>query len=80
MQAERRVLEAKREFVHVLRLTKEKIARSEKERIEDFKDALHAFLEGMIERQKEVCACDLRSPFALSPFILPNCKSCSQCN
>lgn len=53
MQAERRVLEAKREFVHVLRLTKEKIARSEKERIEDFKDALHAFLEGMIERQKE---------------------------
>lgn len=53
-EAERRALEAKREFEHVSRLAKEEVARFEKERIEDFKDALHAFLEGMIERQKEL--------------------------
>ncbi|KAL1666430.1 Vps5 C terminal like-domain-containing protein [Schizophyllum commune] len=55
-EAERRALEAKREFEHVSRLAKEEVARFEKERIEDFKAALQAFLEGMIARQKEVIA------------------------
>lgn len=36
------------------KLVKQEVARFEQERIEDFKDALHAFLEGMIARQKEV--------------------------
>lgn len=33
---------------------KSEVARFEKERIDDFKKALEAFLEGMIERQKEL--------------------------
>jgi sorting nexin-1/2 len=35
---------------------KTEVARFEQERIEDFKNSLHAFLEGMISRQKEVGA------------------------
>lgn len=33
---------------------KSEVARFEQERIQDFKDSLQAFLEGMISRQKEV--------------------------
>ncbi|KAJ3510096.1 hypothetical protein NMY22_g16080 [Coprinellus aureogranulatus] len=51
--AERRVLEAKHEYDHVCKLVKTEVARFEQERIDDFKDSLHAFLEGMISRQKE---------------------------
>jgi hypothetical protein len=47
-------LEAKHEFDHVSKLIKAELARFEQERIEDFKDSLHAFLEGMISRQKDV--------------------------
>ncbi|KAF6761621.1 protein transporter [Ephemerocybe angulata] len=49
-----RVLEAKHEYDHVCKLVKVEVARFEQERIEDFKDSLHAFLEGMISRQKEL--------------------------
>ncbi|KAL1740865.1 Vps5 C terminal like-domain-containing protein, partial [Schizophyllum fasciatum] len=55
-EAERRALEAKREYESVSRLAKDEVARFERERIEDFKAALQAFLEGMIIRQKEVSA------------------------
>ncbi|KAJ7577034.1 Vps5 C terminal like-domain-containing protein [Mycena floridula] len=55
-EAERRTLEAKHEFEHVSKLIKSEVARFEQERIEDFKDSLHAFLEGMISRQKELIA------------------------
>ena len=54
IQAERRAADAKLEFEQVSRLVKSEVARFEQERIEDFKDSLHAFLEGMISRQKEV--------------------------
>ncbi|KAF8659901.1 hypothetical protein AX16_001785 [Volvariella volvacea WC 439] len=53
-EAERRTLEAKHEYEHVTKLVKSEMARFEQERIEDFKDSLHAFLEGMISRQKEL--------------------------
>ncbi|EDR13983.1 uncharacterized protein LACBIDRAFT_151832, partial [Laccaria bicolor S238N-H82] len=53
-EAERRALESKHEYDHVSKLVKSEVARFEQERIEDFKDSLHAFLEGMISRQKEV--------------------------
>ena len=53
-EAERRALEAKQEFDHVSRLVKQEVARFEHERVEDFKAALEAFLEGMIDRQKQV--------------------------
>lgn len=53
-QAERRTLDAKHEYDHVSKLVKTEVARFEQERIEDFKDSLHAFLEGMISRQTEV--------------------------
>ena len=33
---------------------KSEVARFEQERIQDFKDSLQAFLEGMVSRQKEV--------------------------
>lgn len=42
------------EYEQVSKLVKHETARFEQERIEDFKDSLHAFLEGMISRQKEV--------------------------
>jgi sorting nexin-1/2 len=57
LQAERRCLEAKHEFDHVSKLVKSEVARFERERVEDFKESLHQFLEGMISRQREVCEC-----------------------
>ncbi|THH32468.1 hypothetical protein EUX98_g1726 [Antrodiella citrinella] len=53
-EAERRALEAKAEFDQVSKLVKTEVARFEQERIEDFKDSLEAFLEGMITRQKDL--------------------------
>ncbi|KAG5641906.1 hypothetical protein DXG03_003973 [Asterophora parasitica] len=53
-QAERRALDAKHEYDHVSKLIKTEVARFEQERIDDFKDSLHAFLEGMISKQKEL--------------------------
>jgi len=53
-ETERRALDAKHEFDHVSRMIKTEVARFEQERIEDFKDSLHAFLEGMISKQKEL--------------------------
>ena len=53
IKAERRASEAKLEYEQVSKLVKTEVARFEQERIEDFKDSLHAFLEGMISRQKE---------------------------
>lgn len=53
-EAERRALEAKSEFDQVSKLVKTEVARFEQERIEDFKNALEAFLDGMISRQKDV--------------------------
>jgi len=55
-EAERRASEAKLEYEQVSKLVKAEVARFEQERIEDFKDSLHAFLEGMISRQKELIA------------------------
>lgn len=53
-QAERRASESKLEYEQVSKLVKQEVARFEQERIDDFKDSLHAFLEGMITRQKDV--------------------------
>ncbi|PPR08142.1 hypothetical protein CVT24_012356 [Panaeolus cyanescens] len=55
-EAERRASESKLEYEHVSKLVKTEVARFEQERIDDFKDSLHAFLEGMISRQKELIA------------------------
>ncbi|THU87984.1 Vps5-domain-containing protein [Dendrothele bispora CBS 962.96] len=53
-EAERRAADAKHEYEHCSKLVKTEVARFEQERIEDFKNSLHAFLEGMISRQKEL--------------------------
>ncbi|ESK96508.1 sorting nexin 3 [Moniliophthora roreri MCA 2997] len=55
-EAERRAADAKHEYEQVSKLVKSEVARFEQERIEDFKNSLHAFLEGMISRQKELIA------------------------
>ncbi|KAJ7446757.1 Vps5 C terminal like-domain-containing protein [Mycena latifolia] len=55
-ESERRALEAKHDFDLATKVIKEEVARFEQERVEDFKDSLHAFLEGMISRQKELIA------------------------
>ncbi|KAH9940910.1 Vps5-domain-containing protein [Epithele typhae] len=55
-ESERRALEAKQEFDQVSKLVKSETARFEQERIEDFKHALEAFLEGLITRQKQLIA------------------------
>jgi sorting nexin-1/2 len=49
-------LDAKQEFDQCSKLIKTEVARFEQERIEDFKDSLQVFLDGMISRQKEVSA------------------------
>ncbi|KAI5999338.1 Vps5 C terminal like-domain-containing protein [Pisolithus orientalis] len=54
--AERRALDAKHEFDQCSRLIKSEVARFEQERVEDFKTALQAFLDGMISRQRELIA------------------------
>lgn len=71
MQAERRVLDAKHEYDHVCKLVKVEVARFERERIDDFKDTLHAFLEGMISRQKEVRASVSGCSLSYINFIIP---------
>ncbi|KAF9223973.1 Vps5-domain-containing protein [Gyrodon lividus] len=53
-EAERRALDAKREFDQCSKLIKSEMARFEQERIDDFKNALQVFLDGMISRQKEL--------------------------
>jgi len=53
-EAERRALDAKQEFEQTSKLVKIEVSRFERERIEDFKDALELFLDGMISRQKEL--------------------------
>ncbi|KAF7370555.1 Beta-glucan synthesis-associated [Mycena sanguinolenta] len=55
-ESERRALDAKHEFDQATKMIKTEMARFEQERIDDFKDSLHAFLEGMIGRQKELIA------------------------
>ncbi|KIM90434.1 hypothetical protein PILCRDRAFT_59950 [Piloderma croceum F 1598] len=55
-EAERRAMDSKQEFDHCSKLIKTEVARFEQERIEDFKDSLHAFLDGMIVGQKDVSA------------------------
>lgn len=47
-------MDAKQEFDQVSKLVKSEVSRFEQERIEDFKNSLEAFLEGMITRQKQV--------------------------
>ncbi|CAL1715071.1 unnamed protein product [Somion occarium] len=54
--AERRSLDAKQEFEQVSKLVKSEVARFERERIDDFKQSLEGFLDGMIKRQKELIA------------------------
>jgi sorting nexin-1/2 len=56
VQAERRALDAKREFDQCSKLIKTEMARFEQERVEDFKKSLQTFLDGMISRQREVGA------------------------
>ncbi|KAJ3890684.1 Vps5 C terminal like-domain-containing protein [Lentinula edodes] len=46
----------KRAFENTSRLCKAEMARFEEERVEDFRDALRAWLEGMIGRQSELIA------------------------
>ncbi|KAF8634597.1 hypothetical protein AX17_004186 [Amanita inopinata Kibby_2008] len=53
-EAERRTMEAKHEYEYVSKLVKTEMARFEQERIEDFKNTLQTFLDGMITRQREL--------------------------
>ncbi|KAJ4475085.1 protein transporter [Lentinula aciculospora] len=55
-EAEMRAAQAKRAFENTSRLCKAEMARFEEERVEDFRDALRAWLEGMIGRQSELIA------------------------
>ncbi|KAF8513412.1 Vps5 C terminal like-domain-containing protein [Hysterangium stoloniferum] len=52
--AERRAMEAKQEFENASKTIKSEMLRFEKERVEDFKSSLMAFLDGMVVRQKEI--------------------------
>lgn len=47
-------MEAKHDFDKASKTIKSEMVRFEQERVEDFKDSLVAFLEGMMQRQTEV--------------------------
>jgi len=53
-ESERRAGEAKQEYEYVSKLVKTEMGRFERERIEDFKETLRTFLEGMTSRQREL--------------------------
>ncbi|EJD47925.1 Vps5-domain-containing protein [Auricularia subglabra TFB-10046 SS5] len=53
-EAEKRANDGKHEFEDVTKLLRAELLRFEQERVEDFKDALEEFLEGMIARQKQL--------------------------
>lgn len=53
-QAERKTLDAKQDFEDVSKLTKAELARFDKEKIEDFKKAVEAYVDGLVLRQREV--------------------------
>lgn len=53
-EAEKRANDTKREFEEVSKLLRAELLRFEQERIEDFKDTLEEFLEGMISKQKQL--------------------------
>lgn len=69
-KAERRSLEAKHEFDHASKLIKSEVARFEQERVEDFKDSLQRFLDGMISRQKEVRDSLQRVALRITSFVV----------
>ncbi len=73
-EAERRALDAKQEFEQTSRLVKSEVARFEQERIDDFKNALESFLEGMISRQKQV---RLGTHLGYARFYVDGYISCS---
>ncbi|KZW00026.1 Vps5-domain-containing protein [Exidia glandulosa HHB12029] len=53
-EAEKRANDTKREFEEVSKLLRTELIRFEQERIEDFKESLEEFLEGMIAKQKKL--------------------------
>ncbi|KAF8586437.1 Vps5-domain-containing protein [Ramaria rubella] len=53
-EVERRAMEAKQEFDNASKMIKSELTRFEQERVEDFKNALVAFLNGMVAKQKEI--------------------------
>ena len=69
-KAERKVHEAKQDFDRCGKLIKTEMARFEEERIQDFKLALQAFVDGMIERQKTVSLNHERRMLAFRCLIL----------
>lgn len=53
-QAERRSRDANAEFDAVSKLVKSEFGRFERERVEEFKAVMEKYLDGMIDRQKEL--------------------------
>lgn len=54
IKAERKNLDAHRDFDDVSKLTKAEMSRFDKEKVEDFKKAVEDYAEGMVLRQREV--------------------------
>ncbi|RIA86784.1 Vps5 C terminal like-domain-containing protein [Glomus cerebriforme] len=53
-EAEHRVEDCKNEFEDVSKLIKDELDRFDKEKVEDFKNSVEAFLESMVQTQKEI--------------------------
>ncbi|WVR06490.1 hypothetical protein IAU60_003521 [Kwoniella sp. DSM 27419] len=54
VEAERRARDQHSNFEHLSRLTKSEFVRFERERVEEFKVTLERYLEGMMEKEKEL--------------------------
>ncbi|KAG9293332.1 hypothetical protein G9A89_007578 [Geosiphon pyriformis] len=54
VESERKVEDCRHEFERVTKLIKAEIDRFDKEKVEDFKNSLEAFLESMVETQKQI--------------------------
>ncbi|KDQ19604.1 hypothetical protein BOTBODRAFT_51951 [Botryobasidium botryosum FD-172 SS1] len=52
--AERKATESRQDFENISKLIKAEMVRFERERVEDFKKALEEFLDGMINKQKQL--------------------------
>ena len=68
-QTERKATDAKNDFEKCSKLVKMEVARFEEDRVKEFKFSLEKFLEGMIERQKEVRSRDCLVVCTIDAFI-----------
>ncbi|CAG8562487.1 12790_t:CDS:10 [Dentiscutata heterogama] len=72
-ESEHRVEDCKHEFEDVSKLIKAELDRFDKEKVEDFKNSVEAFLESMVQTQKEII--NLWESYSVQVELLQNTNS-----